>query len=251
MIILLKGDNKMVKDISKKQKRNKWIIIPIILSAILIIGIFTLIIYVFFEQYNIKGISNILSIYIDQDREKEYVGKLDEYDIYVENLRSEELNYLTFNEKRISLKEAIDKKLVSISDWRRGAWYIFQNDDTEILRYESYEIAINKKECIIRPVSKYKSVDIKCNNDNTFRITLKKGNTFSCFILNKEYNFKIKNIYKDNIVVTTSNYGLTKLQDGKIDLKSKEKEFILEKNRKVELSTQSTDYNELITIEWY
>lgn len=249
--ILLKEDNKMVKDISKKQKRYKWIILTIILYVILVICIISIIVYAFFMQYNYKGISNILHIYIDQDREKEFIGKLDGYDIYVENLRTEELNYETFNEKRIPLKDALDKKLVSIDDWRRGAWYIFQNNDTEIIRYESYEIAINKNECIIRPVSKYKSVDIKCNTDNTFRITLKKGNNFSCFISDKEYIFKIKNIYKDNIVVTSSNYGLTKVQDDKIDLKSKEKEFVIEKNKKVELSTQSMDYNELIIIEWY
>ena len=248
---LLKEDNKMVKDISKKQKRYKWIFIPIILYAVLVIGIIGILTYAFFEQYNKKGISNILSIYIDEDREKEYVGKLDEYDIYVENLRVEELSYLTFDDKRVSLKEALDKKLVSMKDWRRGAWYIFQNNDTEILRYESYEIAINKNECIIRPVSKYKSVDVKCHTDNTFRITLKKGNTFSCFILDKEYVFKIKDIYKDNIIVTTSKYGLTKVKDGKIDLKSKEKKFIIEKNKKVELSTQTMDHNESIIIEWY
>ena len=33
--VLIKEDNKMVKDISKKQKRYKWIIVPIILYLIL------------------------------------------------------------------------------------------------------------------------------------------------------------------------------------------------------------------------
>ena len=127
----------MVKDISKKQKRNKWIIIPIVLYTFLVIGIFGVIIYAYNLQYNIRGISNILSVYIDEDREKEYVGKLNGYEIYVENLRIEELNYLTFNDKRVSLKDAIDNELVSIKDWRRGAWYIFNNNGTEILRYES------------------------------------------------------------------------------------------------------------------
>ena len=248
--ILLKEDNKMIKDISKKQKRYKWIIIPIVLYAILIIGILGFVICAYNAQYNLKGISNILSIYIDEDREKEYVGKLDGYEIYVENLRVEELNYRTFNAKFIMFKDAIDKKLTSINDWRKGAWYIFKEDDTEILRDESYEIAISKKECIIRPISKYKSVDVKCHTDNAFRTTLKKGNSFSCFILGKEYNFKIKSIYKDNIIVVASDYGLTKVQDKEIDLKSKEKEFIIEKNKKVELITQSNDNNESIIIEW-
>ena len=249
--ILLKEDNKMVKDISKKQKRYKWIIIPIVLYAILVMCIIGVVIYAYNTQYNLRGISNIISVYIDETRDKEYVGKLDGYDIYVEGLRVEELNFRTFNAESIPFKEAIDKKIVSIKDFRRGAWYIFKDNNTEILRYESYEIAISNNECIIRPVSKYKSIDIKCNNDPTYRVTLKEGNTFSCFILDEEYSFKIKNIYKDNIIITTSKYGLTKVNDNKIDLKSKEKEFIIEKSKKEKLSTQTTDYNESIIIEWY
>ena len=173
----------MIKDISKKQKRYKLIILPIVLYAILVIGILGIIIYAYNTQYNLRGISNILSVYIDKNREKEYVGKLNGYKIYVENLRVEELNYRTYNEKSISLKDAINNKLVSIKDWRRGAWYIFKDNDTEILRYESYEIAITKNECIIRPVSNYKSVDITCHTDNPYRITLKKGNIFDCRLL--------------------------------------------------------------------
>ena len=248
--ILLKGDNKMVKDISKKQKRYKWIILPIILYVILVIGIISVLIYAYNTQYNLKGISNILSIYIDENREKEYIGKLNGYEIYVEDLRVEELCFRTFNANSVSLEYAIDNNLVSIKDWRRGAWYIFKDGDTEILRYETYEIAITKDECIIRPISKYKSVDINCNNYDRYRITLKKGNTFDCELLGEEYHFKIKSIYNDNIVLTASNYGLTKLQDEGINLESKEKEFIIEKSKQVELTTQSMDFNESIIIEW-
>ena len=233
------------------KKRYKSIMIPIILCVVLLISVFGVILYAYNKQYNLKGISNILSIYIDEDRKKEYVGKLDGYEIYVENLKVDKLNYRTFNAKFIMFKDAIDKKLTSIKDWRRGAWYIFNDNDIEILRYESYEIAVFKKECIIRPISKYKSLDVKCHTDNTFRTTLKKGNTFSCFILDKEYDFKIKSINKDNIVVTTSKYGLTKVKDDGINLKSKEKEFMIEKNKKVELSTQLTNHNESVIIEWY
>lgn len=248
--ILLKEDNKMIKDISKKQKRYKWIIIPIILYAILVIGILGIIIFAYNTQYNLRGISNILSVYIDKDREKEYVGKLNGYKIYVENLRVEELNYRTFNENTISLKDAINNKLVSIKDWRKGAWYIFKNNNTEILRYESYEIAITKDECIIRPVSNYKSIDITCHTDNPYRITLKKGNTFDCILMDKYYSFKIKNINKDNMVIVSSDYGLTKVKDKGISLIEKKKEFIIEKNKPVEITTQTTDYNESMIIEW-
>jgi len=235
-----------------KKQRNIFKSISIcVVSISILICIFGLILHVYSKQYNLKGISNILSVYIDEDREKEYVGNLDGYEIYVENLRVEELNYRTFNAKYIVFKDALDKKMTSIEDWRKGAWYIFNENDTEILRYESYEIAISKNECIIRPISKYKSVDVKCHTDNTFRTTLKKGNSFSCFILDDEYTFKIKSINKDDIVVTTSKYGLTKVKDDGIDFKSKEKEFIIEKNKKVELSTQLTDHNESVIIEWY
>ena len=233
------------------KKKNKWIILPIIIYSILLIGIIIIIIYAYTEQYNLKGISNTLSVYIDEDRDKEYIGNLNDYKIYVENLRTEELHYLTFNDKRIPLKEAIDKKQISINDWKRGAWYIFKYNDTELLRYESYEIAITQDECIIRPISKYKSVDIKCHNDNTYRITLKKGNSFGCVLLNKEYDFKIKSINKNNIIIKASDYGLTKIKDKEINLNSKEKKFIIEKNKKEEISTQSIDYNEKMIIEWY
>ena len=235
-----------------KKQRNIFKYISIcVVSISVLICIFGVILHVYSKQYNLKGISNILSVYIDEDREKEYVGELDGYEIYVENLRVEELNYRTFNAKYIMFKDALDKKMTSIEDWRKGAWYIFKEDDTEILRYESYEIVISKNECIIRPISKYKSVDVKCHNDNTFRTTLKEGNSFSCFILDKEYVFKIKSINKDDIVVTTSKYGLTKVKDDGIDFKSKKKEFIIEKNKKVELSTQLMDHNESVIIEWY
>ena len=114
----------------KDKKKNKLKIIPIILCVVLLISIFVVILYAYNKQYNLKGISNILSIYIDEDREKEYVGKLDGYEIYVENLRVEELNYRTFNAKFIMFRDALDKKLTSINDWRKGAWYIFKKYDT-------------------------------------------------------------------------------------------------------------------------
>lgn len=57
------------KNILKKQKIYKRIL-PTILYVILIISIFSAIIYVYTRQYNLKGISNILSVYIDPEREK-------------------------------------------------------------------------------------------------------------------------------------------------------------------------------------
>lgn len=232
-------------------KKEKIVIIIItIIVIIFTLGGIIFIPCLFSKQYNSKGISNILFVYIDKDREKEYVGNLNGYKIYVENLRVEELNYRTFNENTISLKDAINNKLVSINDWRRGAWYIFKNNDTEILRYESYEIAINNNECIIRPVSNYKSVAIKCHTDNPYRITLKKGNTFDCILMDKYYSFKIKNINKNNMIIVASDYGLTKVKGKDSSLIEKKKEFIIEKNKPVEITTQSMDYNESMIIKW-
>lgn len=241
----------MDKEHSKGHKSIKWIVALIVLYLVLMLCVVGTILYFLSIQYNYKGISNILSVFIDEDREREYIGKLSGYEIYVENLRTEELCFRTINEKCISLKDAIDKKLVSIKDWKRGAWYVFEDNDTELLRYESYEIVLTKNECIIRPVSKYRSIDINCNNFDQYRITLKKGNTFDCELLGKEYHFSIKDISHNNMFVTVSDFGLTKVQDDDINLLSKEKEFAIEKNQKVELSTQSNDSNESIIIEWY
>ena len=237
------------KSHSKELKTSK--LFPIMLCIILFVGILGMILYFYSRQYNIKGISNIITVYIDPEREKTYVGRLNGYDIYVENIRTEESIFRTFNAKSIPLKDVIEKNLTSIKDWRRGAWYIFNDNGTDILRYESYEIAIKGNECIIRPISKYKSIDVKCHTDNVYRTTLKQGNKFECILHDKFYTFKVKNIYNDKIIVTASDYGLTKVQDNKIDLESKEKEFVIEKNKKVELSTQLNDYNELVIIEWY
>ena len=63
-------NNNMVKDVSKKHKKYIWLIIPMILCMIIVIGIFGILIYAYSKQYNLKGVSNILSVYIDRDRVK-------------------------------------------------------------------------------------------------------------------------------------------------------------------------------------
>ena len=228
---------------------KKKIIITIILILLLIGGIIISIPWLFSQQYNSMGVSHFLVITIDHTVPKTYIGKLDNHKVYIEELNINETNFRNVNAENVSVKEAIDKKLVSIKEWKKYAWYKIKNKKKEILRYENYEIVITKNECIIRPISKTKSLDYDCDGVKT-RTTLKKGNTFECKLLSKDYTFKIKDIKKNYLIITVSDYGLTKVKkDNTISLISKDKEFKIEKNKKVELTTQSTDYNNSIIIE--
>ena len=141
----------------KKQALNKKIAIIAICYGViltLMIAIVCLVFYLFSLQYNSKGISSLLCITIDESQPKEYIGELEDYSIYVERLKTEELYFVSVDAERISLKEAVANELVSIKDWRKKAWKRVKDGDTEIWRYENYEIAINDEECIIRPITK-------------------------------------------------------------------------------------------------
>ncbi len=228
--------------------KKKVIIISIVI--LFYIGIFLLIPYLFSMQYNVNGISHFLIIHIDTSIPKTYIGKLDNYKVYIEELDINNTYFRTIDAENISIEDVINKKISTVDEWRKYAWFKFKQKNTEILRYENYEIAISKDELIIRPISNNKSLDITCNVNDKYRITLKKGNTFDCRLLSTDYTFKIKNISKNNIVITTNNYGLTKVKDKGINLRTKEKEFIIEKNKDVELTTQTMDYNESIILKW-
>jgi len=137
-------------------KKKTIILISMIISLtiILIVSGIATIFMMFAEQYNSKGISSLLIISIDTNQPKEYIGKLEDYDIYIEKLNKDELYFISINNDHISLETAIDKELVSVSDWKNKAWNIKKDKNTEILQYENYEIAINDKECVIRPITK-------------------------------------------------------------------------------------------------
>ena len=110
--------------------------------------------WMFSEQYNSKGVSHLLVITIDKKQPKEYIGKLGNYNIYVEQLKIDETNFRSVDAENISIKDAIENDLVSIEDWKKYARKVTKNGDTEILQNENYEIAITNDECIIRPISK-------------------------------------------------------------------------------------------------
>ena len=131
----------------------------IILGIILIVGIISILIYsyginwLFSQQYNEKGVSHFLVVTIDKNQPKEFVGELDGHRIYIENLNLEETNFRNINAENISIKKAIEEKLVSISEWKRYAWKIKKDGDSEILQYDNYEIVCAYDDCIIRPIS--------------------------------------------------------------------------------------------------
>ena len=52
------------------------------------------------------------------------------------------------------IKEALDKKLVSIKEWEKYAFKVVKKGEYKILKYDNYEIAINDNECVIRPLTK-------------------------------------------------------------------------------------------------
>ena len=104
------------------------------------------------KQYNSNGLSNIMTVLMDETQEKEYVGELDGHRIFIEGLKIGSLEFTRTNGEKVSLKDAIENELTSIDDWRKGAWKIRKEGDAEILQYENYEIAIAYDDCIIRPI---------------------------------------------------------------------------------------------------
>ena len=131
-----------------------------ILGMIVIIGILVTIIspyvidWLFSSQYNKKGVSHFLVVTIDRSQPREYIGKLKNHRIYIENLNIEETNFRNINAENVSIKKAIEEELVSIEEWKKYAWKITNEGDAEILKYDNYEIACAYDDCIIRPLSK-------------------------------------------------------------------------------------------------
>ena len=134
-------------------KKNKLIILAVILSTLIVVFLVGphFIKWLFSSQYNENGISHFLVITIDNSQSKEYIGELDGHKIYVEKLNLKETNFRNVNAENVSIKKAIDKKLVSITEWKKYAWKVIKRDNIEIYKYEKYEIACTKEECIIRP----------------------------------------------------------------------------------------------------
>ena len=135
-------------------RKNILIILGIILVVAIILFIsFFGINWLFSSQYNENGISHFLVVTIDKNQPKVYIGELDNHKIYVENLNLEETNFRSINAENVSIKKAMEEKLVTIEEWRKYAWKIKKEGDAEVLKYDNYEIACAYDDCIIRPIS--------------------------------------------------------------------------------------------------
>ena len=133
----------------------KKVIIPIIIAILIILIACSgkIVRWLFAQQYNSKGISHFLVITLDNEQQKEYVGELEEHDVYIEGLNIAETNFRTINAENLSIKDAIESNLVSIEDWKKYALRITEEESGEILKFENYEILVTSEECIIRPLT--------------------------------------------------------------------------------------------------
>ncbi len=140
--------------VKKKAVNRKKVILFVCGGIILALmtAVICLAVYAFSRQYNARGISSFLCITIDESRPKEYIGELEDYTVYVEGLKTEELYYVSADAEEISLKEAVTRRMVSVTDWQKKARETEWSGGTEILRYENYEIVVTDGECIIRPI---------------------------------------------------------------------------------------------------
>ena len=133
----------------------KKVIIPIVIAILIILIACSgkIVRWLFAQQYNSKGISHFLVITLDNEQQKEYVGELEEHDVYIEGLNIAETNFRTINAENLSIKDAIESNLVSIEDWKNYALRITEEESGEILKFENYEILVTTGECVIRPLT--------------------------------------------------------------------------------------------------
>ena len=91
---------------------------------------------------------------------------------------------------------------------------------------------------------------VNCEKKESY-IELKTGNTFTCELMNNEYKFTIDSIKDDIVTLKVNKVGLTKYNDnGTINLMKEIKEFKVEKEKELNLTTQTEDYSEYIIISW-
>lgn len=94
---------------------------------------------------------------------------------------------------------------------------------------------------------KNKSVDIKITlNTDTTTVNVQVGKVLTYSLLGQNYEFKITDISEDKISMEVNKYGLTDTDD----LRTQDNKFTIEKGKKLELYTQTTDYQEKIIFEY-
>lgn len=78
------------------------------------------------------------------------------------------------------------------------------------------------------------------------KVSIKENTEIKCNLLGEDYTFKIKSVGNKNIKVNIDKFGLTTTSS----LIKKQDEFTINKNEKVQLRTQSTDYQEYVYFIW-
>lgn len=136
-------------------KRTKRFLIAAIISIVFSVGAVLIIVpSMFSAQYNNKGISHFLVIAIDNNVSKTYLGELEDHKVYIERLNIEETNFRSIKAENVSIREVLDKKLITINELKKYAFRLSKQGQYEVLKYDNYEIAINDEELIIRPLNK-------------------------------------------------------------------------------------------------
>lgn len=82
--------------------------------------------------------------------------------------------------------------------------------------------------------------------DKTSNVNIKVGDILTYLLANEEYSFKIIDISEKKVIIVVNKYGLS----NRGNLLSKERTFIIEKNKKLKLHTQTTDYQEYIIFKY-
>ena len=128
--------------------------IILIISMLILVaaGGMGLIRWLFAEQYNSKGVSHFLVITIDETQPREFIGKLEDHDVYIERLDIDGTVFRSVKAENITLNEAFEGNLVLIDEWRKYARKRKTEGNEEILQFENYEISVTEEECVIRPL---------------------------------------------------------------------------------------------------
>ena len=141
-------DPKMPDNYMNKNTKKTLLIIAIIFAVVLIFML--LLLRLFDTQYNLKtGISHYMNAIYDEHQEKEYIGSLDGYKVYLEGLSKEGCYYQDIYANSISLTDAIANQMISIDDMIKKAWEQEEKDSCIIYKFENYQIVVGDEECTI------------------------------------------------------------------------------------------------------
>jgi uncharacterized lipoprotein YehR (DUF1307 family) len=91
---------------------------------------------------------------------------------------------------------------------------------------------------------KEETITMNCNNMETV-ISIKEKDSLICKLLGEDYIFKVDKIEDNSITISANKNGLS--DNG---LTSKDTKWIIKKNEKLILHTQTTDYQEYVTFNW-